>query len=236
MRAPASAPATRVGVMATPVDVSLCGVPYRSMPASAANTGALPGSEVMTVGAPRCGAVFAALANFEPNSPKVRNCARSLMRPNVAASQNAVEPPLPRITSYPSGSANSSARPDRTRPTWDFTVFCRCEVPRMVVAAPRRASTCSTRTLDGPQPKRPSTGSRSAGIVMVVGSVVVTWVVLRVGRAVGMGRGGGWQPGDQNGGRGWVFSYSGPRSPSYGNSIESFQPGTSCGTRGPGPR
>ena len=39
----------------------------------------------------------------------------------------------------------------------------------------RRAapSTCSTRTFEGPQPKRPSAGSRSAGIVMVVGSMVV---------------------------------------------------------------
>ena len=51
------------------------------------------------VGSPRCGAALAAAANFEPNSPKDRNCARSSIRPNVAASQNAVEPPLPSTTS-----------------------------------------------------------------------------------------------------------------------------------------
>ena len=69
------------------------------MPASATNSGASPGSEVMIVGSPSCGAVLAALANFEPNSPKLRNCARSRSRPKVAMSQKAVEPPLPRMTS-----------------------------------------------------------------------------------------------------------------------------------------
>ena len=60
---------------------------------------ACPGSDVMIVGSPRCGASLAAAANLEPNSPKDRNCARSSISPNVAASQNAVDPPLPRTTS-----------------------------------------------------------------------------------------------------------------------------------------
>ena len=69
----ASAPATRMGGMATPVEVSLCGVQYASMPASATNAGAVPGSDLQMVGSPRKGAALTPLANFAPNSPKVRN-------------------------------------------------------------------------------------------------------------------------------------------------------------------
>ena len=42
------------------------------------------------------------------NSPKTRCWLRCSIRPNVAASQNAVVPPLPSTTSHPSGRANSS--------------------------------------------------------------------------------------------------------------------------------
>ncbi len=52
----------------------------------------------MTCGASSHGAATA-LANFEPNSPKDRFSARRSTSPNAAASQNAVEPPLPRTTS-----------------------------------------------------------------------------------------------------------------------------------------
>lgn len=45
------------------------------------------------------GASLAALANLELNSPKVRCCDLFLIRPWVAMSQNAVEPPLPSTTS-----------------------------------------------------------------------------------------------------------------------------------------
>ena len=62
-----------------------------------------PGSAFRTSGASSHGAA-AALANFAPNSPKEQSCARRSIRPNAAASQNAVEPPLPSTTSYPSGS------------------------------------------------------------------------------------------------------------------------------------
>src|SRR3954453_14230618 len=96
-------------------------------------------------------------------------------------SQNAVAPPLPSTTSYPSGSEKNVERPSRTRRTRSFTGFCRCEVPRTVVAMEDRYSTCSGRTLLGPEPKRPSEGLRPAGTVIagavLVGVVaVLTWV------------------------------------------------------------
>ncbi len=69
------------------------------MPAAGSKTGALPGSDFRITGSPRCGAFLTPLANLEPNSPKVRNCARSRIRPKEATSQNAVDPPLPSTTS-----------------------------------------------------------------------------------------------------------------------------------------
>src|SRR5688572_12513375 len=86
------------------------------------------------------------------------------MSEHAAASQNDVVPPLPSSTSYPSGSENSSARPARTRPTTVFTPARRWLVPRYPGAASARAATAAVRTLDGPDPKRPSAGSRSAGM------------------------------------------------------------------------
>src|SRR6516162_646657 len=56
--------------------------------------------------------------------------------------------------------------PARTRPTCALTVFCRWLVPRYVVATEAKASTCAGRTLDGPDPKRPSEGRSSEGILM----------------------------------------------------------------------
>jgi hypothetical protein len=47
----------------------------------------------------RNGALLVAEANFEPNSPKDRCCALFSTSPKLAMSQNAVEPPTPRITS-----------------------------------------------------------------------------------------------------------------------------------------
>ena len=77
----------------------MCGVAYASTPSSKDGNAAVPGSAVMIVGSPRCGAILIALANLEPNSPKLAACARSSIRPNTATSQNAVAPPTPRITS-----------------------------------------------------------------------------------------------------------------------------------------
>lgn len=97
------------------------------------------------------------------------------MRPNVAASQNIVEPPLPRMISHPSGRPNSSVSPDRTLPTRSLTGACRCEVPIIVVAASEIAVICSPLTFDGPQPKRPSAGRSSDGIVIAEGSTPQGW-------------------------------------------------------------
>src|ERR671932_1805958 len=72
--------------------------------------------------------------------------------------------------------AKKVLRPSRTRRTRSFTGFCRCDVPSTVVAMEARYSTCSARTLLGPEPKRPSEGLRSAGIV-IVGAAVVGVVV-----------------------------------------------------------
>ncbi len=101
-------------------------------------------------------------------------------------SQNTVVPPLPSRISQPAGSPNSSVSPARTAPTRSFTGAWRWLVPRIVPFAPAKAATCSGRTLDGPQPKRPSDGSRSPGIEMLVGSVAVltgtVWRMIAVRR------------------------------------------------------
>lgn len=111
--------------MATPVEVSLCVSAYTSTPASARASGCVPGSDETTVGSSSHGASFAALANFEENSPKDRCCDLRSISPWVATSQNAVAPPLPRTTSYPSGNENSARTPSRTRPTRSRTGACR---------------------------------------------------------------------------------------------------------------
>jgi hypothetical protein len=97
--APSSAPATRLIGMATPVEVSLCVRAYTSTPASATASGCVPGSAETTSGSASHGASLAALANLELNSPKLRCCDLFSIRPWVAMSQNAVDPPLPRMTS-----------------------------------------------------------------------------------------------------------------------------------------
>jgi hypothetical protein len=51
------------------------------------------------IGSPTNGFLATHEANFELNSPYVRCSERSSISPNAAASQNAVEPPLPSTTS-----------------------------------------------------------------------------------------------------------------------------------------
>ena len=68
------------------------------MPSVTTNSLLEPAGAVITSGASRKGA-FAAPANFWPNSPKARFWLRFSIRENAAASQNAVEPPLPSTTS-----------------------------------------------------------------------------------------------------------------------------------------
>src|SRR6516162_5418347 len=83
-------------------------------------------------------------------------------------SQNAVVPPLPSTTSYPSGRENSPAIPSRIRCTSERTGACRWEVPRKAAPELASAASCSGRTLDGPQPNLPSAGSRPSGMTISV--------------------------------------------------------------------
>ena len=147
----------------TPVEVSLCGQAYASTPGSGRTDGALPGSALIKTGSARNGAPAVTSANFEPNSPKARCSDRSRTSPYAAASQKAVAPPLPSTTSYPSGRENSAARPDRARCTRSFTGAWRCDVPITVAPAEASEASASGRTLDGPQPNRPSRGLISSG-------------------------------------------------------------------------
>ena len=119
---------------------------------------------MITDGSASHGASAAAFANFDENSPNDRCWLFSRISPCVATSQNAVAPPLPSTTSWPSGSENSAARPSRTRPTVSRTGACRCDVPISEEPVAASASRCEVWILEGPAPKRPSRGSRSAGI------------------------------------------------------------------------
>ena len=92
-------PAGRCTGTATPVEVSLCAQAITSTDGSLCGSGALPASDLMTMGSPTNGFFATAEANFELNSPKARCSERLSINPNAAASQNAVAPPLPRITS-----------------------------------------------------------------------------------------------------------------------------------------
>ena len=94
----------------------MCGYAYTSPSTWLGSCGRSPGGVSHTCGSSRCGAERATAANFDENSPMTRCVLRRSTRPNTAASQKRVEPPLPISTSYPSGSANRSARPSRTRP------------------------------------------------------------------------------------------------------------------------
>src|SRR5947207_8921326 len=161
-------PSGRTIGMATPVDVSLWVNAYRSTPGAGFGSGRVPGSDSMTSGSSSHGAAVAHAANFDENSPKLRCWLRRSISPKHAASQNTVVPPLPSTTSYPAGSWKSSARPDRTRPTTDRTAGWRWLVPRYDVPVAASAATASGRTFDGPQPNRPSDGSKPAGKVYTV--------------------------------------------------------------------
>ncbi len=69
------------------------------MAGSAVGSGWVPAGDSMIWGSFRCGAALAAVANFDENSPNERCWLWASISPNVAASQNAVVPPLPRATS-----------------------------------------------------------------------------------------------------------------------------------------
>src|SRR3954447_4713793 len=176
--APSSAPSTRRTGAITPVEVSLCAQAYTSTPGSARGRGRVPVADSITVGSARNGALRAAVANFEENSPKDRCWLRSRIRPNVATSQNAVAPPLPSTTSYPSGRLKRLEIPSRTRPTRFLTGACRWDVPSREVPVAASACSASGRTLDGPEPKRPSRGLRCSGIVRVSAGLLVPGLLM----------------------------------------------------------
>ena len=92
-------PSGRRTARATPVEVSLCAQAMASTEGSDCGSGALPASALMMIGSPTKGLAATAEANFALNSPKVRCRDLESIRPKAAASQNAVAPPLPRITS-----------------------------------------------------------------------------------------------------------------------------------------
>ena len=94
-----SEPAGRWTGTMTPVEVSLCAQAITSADGSETGAGALPASATTLIGSPTNGFLATQEANLALNSPKVRCSDFSRIRPNAAASQNNVEPPLPRITS-----------------------------------------------------------------------------------------------------------------------------------------
>ena len=131
------------------------------------------------MGSSRWGAAAAAMANLEENSPNDRCSDRWSISPKVAASQNAVVPPFPRITSYPSGSEKRSCRPDLILPTRAFTGGCLWLVPRSVLPSEASTSTWSVRTFEGPLPNRPSDGRRCSGIEICSGVPLVACHVCK---------------------------------------------------------
>src|SRR5262249_47422232 len=64
--------------------------------------------------------------------------------------------------------------PARIRPTSWRTGFWRCEVPSTAAPGPTTYCSCSGRTREGPEPKRPSRGLSSSGILRS-GVVWVMW-------------------------------------------------------------
>ena len=111
------------------------------------------------------------------------NAARRVISEAQAISQNALAPPLPSATSYPSGRWKNSRRPSRIEATSCLTGAWRCDVPSRVVAPASSAAICSGRILLGPEPKRPSSGFSDSGIlsvIVMVSRVDQCWGISRI--------------------------------------------------------
>ena len=165
------APGRRSSI-ATPVEVSLWVSAYRSMPSSATGSGWLPGSVGRRSGR-RGGARRRRRRRTSTRTRRTRGAgsargrARTSRRPRTRSSRRCrARSPNRR------GDRTASVSFDRTAPTRFFTGGLRCDVPSSVSRAATIASTCSWRTLDGPQQNRPSLGRRSVGMVMSAGSVL----------------------------------------------------------------
>ena len=143
----------------------------------------MPGSPGNSTGSSRKGAFAADAANLALNEPYVPNAARRVISEAQAISQNALAPPLPSATSYPSDRWKNSRRPSRIEATSCLTGAWRCDVPSRVVAPASSAAICSGRILLGPEPKRPSSGFSDSGIlsvIVMVSRVDQCWGISRI--------------------------------------------------------
>ena len=134
----------------------------------------------ITTGSPRCGAAARGVGELRRELAEDRvlaalaRSARTWRRPRTPWSRRCrARSPIRRA------GRTGRASPLRTEPTRFFTGAWRCDVPRMLLLARPSASTCSGRTFDGPQPNRPSEGSSSVGMVMLVGSTMRSVPVTR---------------------------------------------------------
>ena len=117
------------------------------------------------------GARAVTAANLEENSPKTRCWLRRSIRPNVGGVPERGGPAVAeqRPRSRRGGRTGRRGRP-RTGPTTERDAGLRWRGAEVAVGAAASAATGSRRTLLGPEPNRPSPGSRSGGRTMLVGS------------------------------------------------------------------
>ena len=138
----------------------------RRRPGRAAGAGASPGSALTTTGSARNGAPFvdpwrtcprtrrrsgaarARAPGRAPRRPRTRSCRRCRARPR----------------SRPAREQLAQTRAHAAHDGLDRRLAVRRAHQRGAVAS-RDAATCSGRTFEGPQPKRPSDGLRSGGMV-----------------------------------------------------------------------
>lgn len=126
----------------------------------------LPCGAVIMSGLFRKGVFCVVVANFFPNSPKLRCWDFLDIKQKFAMSQNAVAPPFPKTILYSWGMLKS----------WVSSFFIcwirffmggfRWEVPNSCCWFWVRCCSCSGRIFVGPAPNLPSVGRRFFGIVM----------------------------------------------------------------------
>ena len=122
-------------------------------------------------------------ANLALNEPYVPNAARRVISEAQAISQNALAPPLPSATSYPSGRWKNSRRSSRIEATSCLTGAWRCDVPSRVVAPASSAAICSGRILLGPEPEATIFGLQRLGNTQcdsMVSRVDQCWGISRI--------------------------------------------------------
>ena len=161
-RARRSRSAGRATGTITPVEVSLCAHAITSAPGSATGSGASPGSASTTIGSARNGAPRVTAANFE-----LRTRRSQVQRPlaDQAARGRVPERGRAAVAEHDLVAVGQREQLPQarcaSRPTSSFTGFWRWEVPITAAPALARCSSCSGRTREGPDPKRPSAGFSS---------------------------------------------------------------------------